>query len=106
MPRSNCPVAIALEIIGDRWSLLVVRDMLLLGKRHYGEFLDGPEGISTNILADRLKRLEEAGMITKQIDADARGRPAYYLTPKGKALAPVIDAIMDWASKWLPRTSA
>ncbi len=84
-PRSPCPIANTLDILGDKWTLLVVRDLLFLGKRLYGEFMQSGEGIPTNILADRLKRLEETGLVTKEpyqsnppsIPLDPEGRRAF-----------------------------
>lgn len=93
--QSVCPVAKSLDIIGDKWSLLIVRD-LFAGKRLYKEFLDSPEGIATNILASRLKMLEEMGVI----NADGIGkRKTYCLTESGKELYPVLDAIANWGLK-------
>src|ERR1700742_5045028 len=89
--RSPCPVASTLDLVGDKWSLLVVRDMLA-GKATYSELQDSPEGIPTNILADRLKRLEEAGLIAKAAYQERPVRYAYALTPKGRSLGDVLMA--------------
>lgn len=97
--RSACPINVALEIFGDRWSLLIVRDLMFRGRRTYKEFLSSEEGIATNILADRLLRLETEGIIEKRPDhADAR-RILYLLTEKGIALAPVLIEMIVWAAR-------
>ena len=101
--RSPCPVACALDLLGDRWTLLVVRD-LLLGKSRYGDFLGAPEGIPTNILAERLGRLEEAGVVTRAPYQDNPPRFAYQLTQKGKGLLPVLRAVKDWGLRYIPGT--
>jgi DNA-binding HxlR family transcriptional regulator len=102
--RSSCPVACSLDLVGDRWTLLVVRD-LLLGKARYGDFLRSSEGIPTNILADRLKRLEEAGLIEASPYSQHPPRFEYRLTPRGRELGPVIRAIAQWGRKHIPETS-
>ena len=89
-PRSPCPIANTLDILGDKWTLLVVRDLLFLGKRLYGEFMQSGEGIPTNILADRLKRLEETGLVTKEPYQSNPIRHQYRLTRKGAELFPVL----------------
>lgn len=93
--RSLCPVSCTLDAVGDRWSLLVVRD-LMRGKRRYAEFLESSEGIPTNILADRLKRLQAAGIITGRRYSAHPPRLEYELTPKGEDLRPMIRAMVDW----------
>ncbi|EBA16783.1 hypothetical protein RSK20926_03224 [Roseobacter sp. SK209-2-6] len=98
--QSGCPVAYGLEVFGDRWSLLVIRDMAVKGAKTYGELLDGWEGISTNILAQRLKQLEEAGILVKTQDPDNRRSFLYSLTPKGRDLAPVLAEIALWSAKY------
>lgn len=103
--RSPCAVANTLDLIGDKWSLLVVRD-LLHGKRTYGELADSPEGIPTNILAERLKRLESAGIITSAAYQDRPVRYAYTLTKKGTALGDVLLAIVRWGREYIPGTRA
>lgn len=102
-PRSPCAVANSLDIVGDKWSLLVVRD-LLYGKRTYGELADSPERIPTNILADRLKRLEEAGIITSTPYHERPVRYAYTLTPKGRDLGEVLLAFVRWGKRHIPGT--
>jgi DNA-binding HxlR family transcriptional regulator len=103
--RSVCAVANSLDIVGDKWSLLVVRD-LLHGKRTYGELAQSPEGIPTNILADRLKRLESGGIVTRTPYQERPVRYAYTLTPKGSALGEVLLALVRWGKKHIPGTIA
>lgn len=99
--RSACAVANTLDIIGDKWTLLIIRD-LFLGKRLYSEFIQSPEGISSNILADRLQRLEEAGLIEKRAYQSKPTRYEYLLTPKGTDLQPILKEMAGWAKKHLP----
>ena len=101
--RSACAVASTLDLVGDKWSLLVVRD-LLQGKRTYGELLDSPERIPTNILADRLKRLEAAGIVASAAYQERPVRYAYTLTPKGLALGELLLAIVRWGRRYIPGT--
>ena len=97
--RSGCPISLALEIFGDTWSLLIVRDLMFKGFRTFNEFLDAGEGIASNVLTDRLSKLEGAGVIDKrEHDADAR-RYEYRLTKKGIDLAPVIVEIVLWSAR-------
>jgi DNA-binding HxlR family transcriptional regulator len=102
--RSNCPIAYALDIFGDRWSLLIVRDLLLHGKKHYGDFLNSDERMATNILADRLVSLERRGLISKTVDPTDKRRSLYRLTPVGIDLAPVLLEIIVWSAKCDPDT--
>jgi len=99
--RSPCPITNMLDIFGDKWSLLVVRD-IHLGKSTYGEFLESPEKISTNILANRLKQLEASGIIAKTAYQNNPVRYQYELTEKGSDLLPVINAMLLWAEKYMP----
>jgi DNA-binding HxlR family transcriptional regulator len=101
--RSECAVANTLDLVGDKWSLLVVRD-LLHGKRTYGDLLASPERIPTNILADRLKRLEAAGIVASAAYQERPVRYAYSLTPKGLALRDVLLAIVHWGRRHIPGT--
>jgi len=101
--RSPCAVASSLDIVGDKWSLLVVRD-LLHGKHTYKELADSPERIPTNILADRLRRLEEAGIISSTPYQQRPVRYAYTLTPKGKDLGDVLLAFVRWGKRHIPGT--
>jgi DNA-binding HxlR family transcriptional regulator len=95
--RSECPVSVSLDLLGDRWSLLIIRDLMVRGYRTFREFQHAGEGIATNILSDRLHKLEAAGILsTEAVEGDARS--AYYrLTPKGIALAPVLLELLIWA---------
>jgi DNA-binding HxlR family transcriptional regulator len=103
--RSDCPVACTLDLIGDRWTLLVVRD-LFLKKTRFDEFLSGPEGIATNILADRLRKLEQMQLVERIASPTHRARASYRLTAKGQSLAPVVCAIRDWGLTYVPGTRA
>lgn len=103
--RSPCPVACTLDILGDRWTLLVIRD-LFLGRTRFKDFEASPERIPTNILSERLERLLAAGIIGQVPVDDRAKRFAYRLTPKGKALAPMLAAIRDWGLKWEKGTRA
>jgi DNA-binding HxlR family transcriptional regulator len=96
--RSGCPVSVSLDLFGDRWSLLLVRDMMVRGYRTFREFQRAGEGIATNILTDRLARLEAGGIVVRET-AKEDGRSSYYrLTPKGIALAPVLLEILIWGA--------
>ena len=96
--RSGCPVSMSLDLLGDRWSLLLVRDMMVRGYRTFREFQRSGEGIATNILADRLQRLEAGGIVVREA-AEEDGRSTYYrLTAKGIALAPVLLEILIWGA--------
>jgi len=103
LARSPCAIASSLDIVGDKWSLLVVRD-LLHGKRTYGELVDSPEHIPTNILAERLKRLESAGIIVSAPYQERPTRYAYSLTPKGRSLGDVLLAFVRWGQQHIPGT--
>jgi DNA-binding HxlR family transcriptional regulator len=95
--RSGCPLNASIEMLGDRWSLLIIRDMMLLGARTFKEFLNSQERPATNILADRLRRLESHGIITTQPDPTDGRKLIYLLTPKGLDLAPVLTEMVLWA---------
>ena len=99
--RSPCPVANTLDLIGDKWTLLIIRDMRH-GKRTYGELADSPEGIPTNILAARLRRLEEAGIIASEAYQERPVRYAYTLTAKGQDLGELLQALVRWGKKHIP----
>jgi len=101
--RSDCPVNYGLEIFGDKWSLLIIRDLMLFGKRTYGEFLCSKEGISTNILASRLAFLEKEKIVTKARDPQHKQKWIYSLTEKGIDLLPVVINIGLWAEKYAPK---
>ena len=97
--RSDCPVSCTLDIMGDRWTLLVVRD-LLLGRTRFKEFIQSPEGIPTNILTDRLERLVSSGIAERIPASDGTKRLAYQLTEKGEALRPVLKSMAKWGLRW------
>jgi DNA-binding HxlR family transcriptional regulator len=99
--RSPCPIACSLDLFGDRWTLLVVRD-LFLGRSRFKEFIASPEGIPSNILSDRLDRLLRRGLAEQIPAADGAKHLAYRLTPKGEALGSVLKAMRDWALGWEP----
>ncbi|GAB4029202.1 winged helix-turn-helix transcriptional regulator [Spirosoma jeollabukense] len=101
-PRSGCPLSYTLDFFGDKWSLLIVRDMALNNKSTYGEFLSSEEQIATNILADRLSMLETNGFVTKQVAADKKSKFIYRLTEKGISLVPIILEIGLWGSTYNP----
>jgi DNA-binding HxlR family transcriptional regulator len=103
--RSDCPISSALDLLGDRWSLLVMRDILLRGKSHYREFLASEERIATNILASRLARLEAAGLLVKTADDPRSGRQAYHATGKGKDLIPLLLEMMAWSAAHDPQAA-
>jgi len=96
--RSECPLNASVEILGDRWSLLIIRDMMLRGSRTYKEFLESYEGIATNILADRLGKLEAHGIVTAERDPSDGRKLIYLLTAKGIGLAPVLTEMVLWAA--------
>lgn len=97
--RSGCPVSISLEILGDRWSLLIIRDLMVRGFRTFREFYESGEGISTNILADRLRKLEARRIITAEVEESDRRRVNYRLTEKGIDLAPVLLDLLIWGER-------
>ena len=97
--RSECPLNASVEMLGDRWSLLIIRDMMLRGFRSYKEFMECYEGIATNILADRLRKLIANGMITAEPDPTDGRKLIYFLTTKGIDLAPVLTEMVLWASR-------
>ncbi len=101
--RSVCPVTSTLEIIGDRWTLVIIRD-LMAGRSHFKEFEHSPEGISSNILADRLSKLIGWGIIEKFSSSEVLGRQAYRLTALGETLRPVVEAISDWGLTYIEGT--
>lgn len=104
--RSHCPVAFALDIFGDKWSLLLLRDLLFNSKRRFVEFLASEEGISTNILSERLVRLEAEGLISKSRDRTNRRQFIYSPTQKGLDLLPAILELSLWSAKYDPKTAA
>ena len=104
--RSGCPINLALEVIGDRWSLLILRDMIFAGRRTFNQLLDGDERIATNILRDRLKTLVERGLLTKSDDPERKGRTRYGLTDQAIELVPVLIHLGHWGERWLPADAA
>jgi DNA-binding HxlR family transcriptional regulator len=101
-PRSYCPINLSLEIFGDSWTLLVLRDLMFGGKRHFRELLQSDEGISSNILADRLARLVDRGLLTKSDDPTHKQKAIYSLTEKAISLLPILVQIGAWGSRWVP----
>ncbi|MEK7257529.1 MAG: helix-turn-helix domain-containing protein [Bacteroidota bacterium] len=100
--RSDCPVSCSLDVWGDKWSLLIIRDLMFAKACTYGDFLKSPEGIATNILASRLQVLEENQIIEKSDHPDSKAKVLYKLTQKGIDLLPVIIEINLWAEKYFP----
>ena len=103
--RSPCPVACSLDIFGDRWTLLVIRD-LMLGRTRFKDFSASPEGIPTNILSERLERLLQHEIVEQIPAEDGTKRMAYQLTEKGRALRPLMKAMRDWGLQWEKGTQA
>ncbi|MCY2959018.1 MAG: helix-turn-helix domain-containing protein [Planctomycetota bacterium] len=103
--RSPCPVACTLDLLGDKWTLLVVRD-LFCGKSRFRDFLDSPEGIATNILSERLARLTKSGLVETFASPAGQGRAEYRLTKRGKSLGPVLESVKDWGLANIPGTEA
>lgn len=104
--RSACPISFTLDLVGDKWTLLVLRDLLFNDKRYYREFLEAGEHIATNILANRLKRLEAEGLLTKERDPDNRKQVIYQPTQKSLALLPVLIEVAYWGATHDPHTAA
>jgi len=98
--RSNCPINFAVETFGDKWTLLVLRDLMFKGKRHYSDFLASDEKVSTNILADRLQKLETKGVISKSNDPANASKFIYSLTEKGLALLPAMIEVTAWSAQF------
>ncbi|MEO8149883.1 MAG: helix-turn-helix domain-containing protein [Bacteroidia bacterium] len=104
--KSDCPINFALEVFGDKWTFLIVRDLMFKGKHYYGEFLQMEEKIATNILADRLALLEEAGIVSRTIDEAHNSKKIYKLTEKGIDLLPVLTDVILWSAKYDKETAA
>jgi DNA-binding HxlR family transcriptional regulator len=98
--NAECPVAAALDIIGERWTLLVVRDLLRLGARRFQDLELSLSGVSPNTLSARLKRLEEAGIVERRFYEEHPPRAEYVLTEKGRALGPIVLALKKWSEKY------
>lgn len=103
---SGCPITFGLDTFGDRWSLLIIREIMLRGKQTYSDFLQAEEGIATNILIDRLKHLEGDGIVKKSRDPNNRRSFIYTLTPKGRDLAPILLEIVIWSGTYDDRSNA
>lgn len=103
--RSVCPIASALDLLGDKWTLLVIRDLLFRDKRRFNELQSSPEGIPTNILTDRLRRLEDCGVVVKVAYQSRPPRYEYHLTSMGADLYPVLIALIEWGNRHIPGTA-
>ncbi|MGH1404111.1 MAG: winged helix-turn-helix transcriptional regulator [Alphaproteobacteria bacterium] len=103
--RSACPITATLDIIGDKWTLLIIRDMLFFESKCFNDFINASESISTNILTDRLKKLEKFGIIEKQAYQEKPTRYAYSLTDAGKSLQPMILELMSWGREHIEGVS-
>ena len=99
--RSDCPISSALDIVGDKWSLLIIRDIAMSGKNTYNEFLKADEGIATNVLADRLSMLEMAGILVKEEHPESKAKIFYRLSVQGIDLLPVLVEIILWSDRYL-----
>ena len=97
--RSTCPVSTSLDVLGDKWTLLILRDMLFAGKSTYGQFLQSAEKMATNILADRLAALEANGLVTKAVAADKKSKFTYRLTEKGLDIVPLLVELVLWGAR-------
>jgi DNA-binding HxlR family transcriptional regulator len=98
--RSDCPINFALEVFGDPWSLLVIRDIVYFGKKTYGEFLASEEGMATNILAGRLAQLERQGILAKRPSETDKRKEDYFLTEKGLDLIPILVEMANWSAEY------
>lgn len=104
--RSACPISFALDILGDKWTLLVIRDLVFMHKRHFRDFLASTENIASNILASRLKRLEARGIVSRRPDPASARKVIYELTAKGAELVPLLLELIRWGAKYDPKTAA
>ena len=104
--RSSCPISFTLDLFGDRWTLLVIRDLVMRGKRRFSEFLASGEGIATNVLSERLQRLLDAKVIESEQDPDDGRRVLYNLTPKGIDLIPALIELARWGALHDSKTGA
>jgi len=102
-PRSGCPIATTLDLVGDRWTLVIIRD-LVLGKARFGDLLDSPERITSSVLTDRLARMEAAGLVERIAYEQRPPRYEYRLTAKGRGLLPALQEICRWANRHMPET--
>lgn len=99
LPRSLCPISLALDIFGDAWTLLIIRDLMFTGRNTFNAFLNAGEGIATNVLTDRLAKLDSSGLVEKTRDTEDGRRYVYRLTSKGADLAPVLVQIVLWSAR-------
>ncbi len=106
MRRSDCPISNVLDHVGDRWSLLVIRDIALYGKRSFTELLDSAEHVATNVLTDRLRRLEQTGLLTRTRDSGDARKNIYRLTQRGRDLLPILIEMILWSARHDPQTNA
>ena len=104
--RSDCPISFTLDLLGDKWALLIIRDLLFKDRKYYGDFLKAEEGIATNILADRLQKLEQYGIFGWEMDPAHQSKVIYSLTEKGLDLLPMILEMILWGAKHDPKTAA
>lgn len=102
--RSDCAIAATLDIVGDRWSLLILRDLLFQDNLRYGDLSASAEGMPTNTLADRLRKLTESGIIERERYSDKPPRHSYRLTDRGRAMAPIVDAMATWGTTYIAGT--
>jgi len=100
--RSTCPISTSLDVLGDKWTLLILRDMVFAGKSTYGQFLQSAEKMATNILADRLAGLEAQGILSKAVAADKKSKFTYCLTEKGVATVPILVELTLWGARHCP----
>ncbi|GAB2543059.1 winged helix-turn-helix transcriptional regulator [Spirosoma aerophilum] len=100
--RSTCPISTALDVLGDKWTLLILRDIVFSGKSTYGQFLQSAEKMATNVLADRLAALESQGILTKSVASDKKSKFTYRLTEKGIETVPILVALILWGTRNFP----
>ena len=100
MRRSNCPISNVLDHVGDKWSLLILRDLIFFNKNSYSDLKNSDENMATNILSSRLERMEENGLITKQADANDKRKKVYTLTQAGRDMLPILLEMIVWSSKY------
>jgi len=104
--RSACPISVALDVLGNKWTLLVIRDLVFARKRHFRDFLASPENIASNVLASRLRTLEAQGIVSRRVDPHSARKVIYELTPKGIDLVPVLLELIRWGAKYDAKTAA
>jgi DNA-binding HxlR family transcriptional regulator len=104
--KSDCPVNLTLELLGDRWTLLIIRDMVFAGKRHFNEFIQSEEGISSRTLADRLQTLQDEGILSRREDPAHKLKAVYSLTPAGVDLLPILLHLGSWGARHRPSDPA